>query len=260
MDIDRIIKGVADSVLNDGIKENKDIYGSSDGVADGNIEECNINDLRRIIRDSDIKNEDIRTEIYYRFKNDVQNIISDYLTTSEDSNADKGMYKCSLETWQACTHEIGLNYFRRYKLLKADAVGGGVGVIYDDDLLHIALEVYESLCTTYKKQFFIYDCCRFLGMTKDVMYKLSAERADLLKNGHSAQEASMRTALASGRSNVTAMAILLNHDYDYTRTTQVIHTSGSKRLTADNLPKLEQTQDIVIGDQKKIIPDSTELL
>ena len=51
------------------------------------------------------------------------------------------------------------------------------------------------------------------------------------------QESSMRTALASGRSNVTAMAILLNHDYDYTRTTQVVHTVD-KIKTADTLPLL----------------------
>ncbi len=67
----------------------------------------------------------------------------------------------------------------------------------------------------------------------------------------------MRTALASGRSNVTAMAILLNHDYDYTRTTQVIHTSDSKRLTADNLPKLEQPQDVV-PDAKANTPQINE--
>ena len=36
--------------------------------------------------------------------------------------------------------------------------------------------------------------------------------------------------------------ILLNHDYDYTRTTQIIHTSGSDKLTADRLPELVQDQ------------------
>ena len=70
------------------------------------------------------------------------------------------------------------------------------------------------------------------------MYKLNNIHADLLKKAHTAQESSYRTALASGRSNVTAMAILLNHDYDYTRTTQVIHTSD-KIKSADTLPTLK---------------------
>ena len=61
------------------------------------------------------------------------------------------------------------------------------------------------------------------------------------------QESSMRTALASGRSNVTAMAILLNHDYDYTRTTQVIHTTD-KTKSADALP--------ILGDEKPLIIDT----
>ena len=70
------------------------------------------------------------------------------------------------------------------------------------------------------------------------MYLLNDLHAAVLKKAHTAQEGSMRAALASGRSNVTAMAILLNHDYDYTRTTQVIHTSDSKQLRADDLPQL----------------------
>ena len=81
-----------------------------------------------------------------------------------------------------------------------------------------------------------------MGVSKELMWRLSELHGDLLKKAHNAQESSMRSALASGRSNVTAMAILLNHDYDYTRTTQVIHTSGSDKLTADRLPELVQDQ------------------
>ena len=64
------------------------------------------------------------------------------------------------------------------------------------------------------------------------------------------QESSMRTALASGRSNVTAMAILLNHDYDYTRTTQVIHTS-ERIKSADTLPCLNDEKTLKISDQRQ---------
>ena len=76
-----------------------------------------------------------------------------------------------------------------------------------------------------------------MGLNHDTIYELSTKYADILKKAHTMQESSMRTALASGRSNVTAMAILLNHDYDYTRTTQVIHTTD-KIKSADTLPTL----------------------
>ena len=99
------------------------------------------------------------------------------------------------------------------------------------------MEVYEHFCRLYRKQFFIYDCALFLGISRDTIYKLNTTYTDALKKAHTMQESSMRTALASGRSNVTAMAILLNHDYDYTRTTQVVHTID-KIKSADSLPML----------------------
>lgn len=203
--------------------------------------------------------EEIKTEIYFRFRDDIENFINDFLLSSSDLNADKGMGKCALETWQACCTDIGLLYFRKNRYLKKYNKGGDGGGVLDDfidGLLEIGLELYEFLCQEYRKQFFIYDCCRFLGMNKDSMYRLNELRVDLLKKAHTAQEGSMRTALASGRSNVTAMAILLNHDYDYTRTTQVIHTSNSKQLTADRLPQLDKPQDIVLTDDRRLIPNN----
>ena len=74
------------------------------------------------------------------------------------------------------------------------------------------------------------------------------------------QESSMRTALASGRSNVTAMAILLNHDYDYTRTTQVIHTTEQIK-SADTLPCLNDEKTLKIGYQnQEKIQNSSEMM
>lgn len=209
------------------------------------LEDVPLHDL--LVMDLDDVN--IKYEIYSRFKSDVENYIENYLLTCPDPKAPEGMYKCSLETWQACISNIGIFYFARNKYLydkKKIAAAGGVAL--HDGLLSIALELYELLCYQFKKQFFIYDCCRFLGISKDLMWKLSDLHADLLKKAHNAQESSMRSALASGRSNVTAMAILLNHDYDYTRTTQVIHTSAADKLTADRLPELVQDQ------QPKSIP------
>lgn len=184
--------------------------------------------------------DDIKNNIFEFWKNDLDRFIDDYARNSPDNNADKGMYKCSLETWQACVSDIGRNYFFKNKYLidKKKIAAQGGGTIYRDDLLLIGLELYEYYCNLYRKQFFIYDCTRFLGISKEVLYRLNTLHSDLLKRAHTIQESSMRTALASGRSNVTAIAILLNHDYNYTKTTEIIH-STDRIKSADVLPTLD---------------------
>lgn len=203
------------------------IEGFKDGRAAG------ADDLRTLL-EADFLTDEIKDSIYRRFTEDIEEFINDYLTRSEDKNARKGMIYCNLETWQACADDIGRYYFKKNKYLVESHRRGGA---YREELLILAMEVYEHFCRLYRKQFFIYDCAMFLGITRETIYELSNKYSDMLKKAHTMQESSMRTALASGRSNVTAMAILLNHDYDYTRTTQVIHTTD-KIKSADTLPTL----------------------
>ena len=194
-------------------------------------------DFRELL-EADYITEQIRDDIYVRFKTDTEAYIEEFLIKSKDPNAGKGMYKCSLETWQACASDIGRIYFRKYGFLKdTKKMQQNGGTAYREELLCVALDVYADLCAEFRKQFFIMDACMFMGLSLDTLYKLNSLHAEVLKKAHTWQESSMRTALASGRSNVTAMAILLNHDYDYTRTTQVIHTTD-KIKSADTLPTL----------------------
>jgi len=226
MNIDRII----DSVVSSEPKTKPNSKNGSD--------QTKISTLKDLLL-SDLSNEDIQIEIYSRFKSDIELYIENFMTRCKDSHASDGLFKCSLETWQAVGREIGIYYFNKNKYLrdtKRTAVGGGTA--YNDELLKIGITLYEDLCNEYRKQFFIYDCCRFLGMSLETMYRLSDLHSEMLKKVHSMQESSMRTALASGRSNVTAMAILLNHDYNYTKTTEVIHHSTDKLISADRLPEL----------------------
>lgn len=203
-------------------------------------------DFRKLL-EADFLTDEIKDSIYRRFTADIEEFINDYLTRSEDKNARKGMIYCNLETWQACADDIGRYYFKKNKYLIDSHRKGGA---YREDLLILAMEIYEHFCRLYRKQFFIYDCALFLGINRDTIYELSSKHADMLKKAHTMQESSMRTALASGRSNVTAMAILLNHDYDYTRTTQVIHTSEQIK-SADTLPCLNDEKTLKISDQKQ---------
>lgn len=198
----------------------------------------------------EILTDDIKEAIFEFWKNELDIYIDNYAQSSPDINARKGMYKCSLETWEACITDIGRNYFYKNRfLLDKKKIAAQGGTAYRDDLLLIGLELYEYYCKKYRKQFFIYDCCVFLHINKDTMYKLNNIHADLLKKAHTAQESSYRAALASGRSNVTATAILLNHDYNYTRTTEIIHTSDRIR-SADTLPVLK-IDDITNNESKR---------
>lgn len=240
MDIDKIINDVAASVQ-DQQQNNNDVL------------TCSINELRAAMAALDLNNIDCQALILRRWRVDINKIINDCLMESDDPHAQEGMYKCSLETWKYTANMIGLNYFLKYKLVrdyKRERERGGL--LLDDNLIELGLILYEEYCNKYRKQFFIYDSCKFLGISLDNMYVLNDLHSKYLKKAHSVQEDSMRSALASGRSNVTAMAILLNHDYDYTRTTQVIHTSGRDNLRADDLPKLEQTQDIVLDSLQQL--------
>ena len=251
MDIDKIIEGVAEEARKKNIPENtRNFYRSEklENDFDG-FGGCLLDEKRKSIEELlklDLTNEDVKTEIYKTILEDIEAIIAGYLEKSTDVNAEKGMQKCYLETWQDCANYIGVYYFKSNKLLhdkERERKEGGTR--YNEVLLNITLEIYETLCSKYRKQFFIYDALRFMGIDKDYMYKLSEMHSRLAKKAHTAQEASYRTALASGRSNVTAMAILLNHDYDYTRTTQVIHTNERQQIGAEHLPQL-MTQDIVV--------------
>lgn len=230
MDIDKILDDIA------GPDQDK-IKASSDDLSGIPIKE--------LLTRKYIETAEGQREVYKRFYADVLNLIDIYTENSPDPHAAEGMYKCSLETWQAVITQIGYNYFLDNKYLEdyeRQRVEGGRR--YSDIKLSIGLQLYEDLCNQYRKQFFIYDCCKFLGINKDYLYLLNDLHAAVLKKAHTAQEASMRGALASGRSNVTAMAILLNHDYDYTRTTQVIHTSGAQQITADQLPQLSSDDNL----------------
>lgn len=274
MDIDRIIENVAKEAK-EGAKNAQNGCAWSVGSEDmGERSEAKIDienlTLKELLKTKP-KTEEVKTEIYFRFKHDIEIFVSDFLERSQDPNADKGMVKCYLETWQSCATEIGYLYFNKNRYLRLNknienlAEGEGAKRYFDEqyfdnELLAIALELYEDFCNLYRKQFFIYDCCKFCGMNKDSMYRLSEMRTDILKRGHSAQESSYRTALASGRSNVTAMAILLNHDYDYTRTTQVIHTTEGQKIGAEHLPILEKTQDIVVERLTPLAEDHSENL
>lgn len=238
MNIDNIIDNVAAAAK----KENLQDIPLGAG-ADPDLDRMPLRDLC----EAPFLTDDMKTEIYKRFKAAALDFIEDYTASDEckDTNKNKGMFKCCHESWQACIREWGIQYFKTNKLLhdvKRERAEGGFRL--HDDLLQIGLEVYEDLCAIYRKVFQLYDCCLFLGVDKDHMFRLNELHALFNKKAHFAAEASLRIGALTGRGNVTGHAIILNHDYDYTRTTQVIHTTDQAKSAAA-LPDLSQAQDIV---------------
>lgn len=236
-----------DNILND-------IVNDDTAAAGGKVQEAApvLDDLpaEQLVR-MDLNNEAVRVAIYKRFRSDAVNYIDAFADSPDCKDNKNNMYSCSHDTWSACIREFGIDYFISNKYLHdRDRERREGGSRLNDILLSIALEVYESLCGLYKKTFQIYECCYFMGIGKDLIYKLSDLHAELLKKAHTGQENSLRIGAISNRGNVTGYAILLNHDYDYTRTTQVIHSTSSDRISADRLPDLMQPppQHIVLTD------------
>lgn len=236
MDIDRIIDNIA-----------RDAKKGAAGVADPDLFTGSGPDIKNMsladLCQLQIKDDSIKIEIYKRFKAEAEAYIENYVEADprcRDINKNKGMFKCSHETYQACIKEFGIDYFMTNKYLhdiRRERVEGGSRM--REDLLEIGMEVFEALCDQYRKVFQIVDCCAFLGVNKDYMYQLNEMHALFLKKLHTAAENSLRIGALTGRGNVTGHAIILNHDYDYTRTTQVIHTQSAAVVAADRLPVLE---------------------
>lgn len=251
MNIDNIIENVAETAKKENITP-------PEGHPGADLECIPLADLMQ----ADILTDDIKTEIYIRLKDEAEAYIENY-TASEackDPHKKEGMFKCCHESWQACIRDYGLLHYRKNKIfhdIKRERREGGSRL--RDELLFIGLEVYESLTEEYRKVFQITDCCYFLGIDKDYMYTLNDMHSLYLKKAHTAAEASLRIGALTGRGNVTGHAIILNHDYDYTRTTQIIHTSDQAK-TAAALPDLSQAQDIVCAQDRPRIENIVDVL
>ena len=258
MDIDRIIDNVCKEVIEENKKKTNDLAGKEKTASDHEKktnffktkQELSISDLCHL----EIIGEEEEEEIYKRILQDAETFIDSFTDSPrcKDSNAEKGMYKCSHDTWEYCIRLFSMDYFKKYKLVhdvRRERKEGGYR--FREQILKVGLEVYETLCEVYRKVFQIYDVCLFLGINKDNMYKLSEMHSNFLKKAHSATENSLRIGAVSGRGNVAGYALLLNHDYEYTKTTQIIHTSNTMNITADKLPTLEHPQDIVVSGNEK---------
>ena len=256
-DIDKIIDSIADEVLGkraDG--------GNAETLDQKNKTKQEPENALQELCQKEIKTEEDETEIYKTFLRDAESYIDSFVSSPlcKDVNAEKGMFKCTQETWSYCMRSFALDYFKKYKYLhnrRRERTEGGKRL--DGDLLRIGLEVYETLCDEYRKVFQVYNVCEFLGIDKENMYRLSEMHTNFLKKAHSATENSLRIGIVSGRGNVTGHALLLNHDYEYTRTTQVIHTSNNGHISAADLPKLEDIQDIDVIEGTKQNQIETEM-
>ena len=189
---------------------------------------------------ADILTDDIQLEIYNRFRAAAVAFIDEWVQgpACYDLKAQNMMY-CSYDTWQACITDFGRSYFLKNKLLhdyKRERLEGGTR--YRDDVMIIGLLVYEDLCSLYKKVFQIYAAALFLGVRAENMQRLNAAHGQWLKTAHGIQENSLRAGALNNRGSTVGYAMILNHDYNYTKTSEVIHTTARQELTASSLPQI----------------------
>lgn len=171
-------------------------------------------------------------------RNDINDLINEFLTSSEDKNASKGMQSCYLETWQACTWYIGNNYFKKniylWDINRSESRGARV---YDEKKILIVMELYAELCQIYRKQFFVSDFGHFCGLDFDYIYDLTNDYSSVGKKARAFSEDSLRTGLISNRGSSMGYAMLLNHDHGYA-TSRTVKETPNKLNTAAELPNL----------------------
>lgn len=172
---------------------------------------------------------------------DIDNLIKEFLTTSEDKNAAKGMQQCYLETWQACAWYIGNNYFKKniylWDINTSQARGART---YDESKILQVMELYAELCQIYRKQFFIMDFGHFCGLDFEYIYDLTHKSSALAKKASAFSESSLRTGLISNRGSSMGYAMLLNHDHGYA-TSRTVKEDPNTLNTAAELPTLNDT-------------------
>lgn len=174
-------------------------------------------------------------------RNDIENLLIEFMETTEDKNASKGMTNCYMETWQAFTWYVNNNYFKKniylWDIKRSEARGARV---YDDKKIIELMDFYAELCTRYRKQFFISDFGTFCGMDYDYIYNLTHKISTLGKKANAYSESSLRTGLISNRGPAMGYAMLLNHDHGYA-TSRTVKEDPNTLNTAAELPTLNDT-------------------
>jgi hypothetical protein len=195
-----------------------------------------------------IKQEETTIEV---FENDIDFYLSEFIQSQEIENL-----KSEPQTvWNACLMYIQRNVFRNRDILKqknnvynsSDMLMQTNCNSYNYDLLDSIADYYIYITALYDKECSIYGFSKLVNIPYQLIQewgnnysnsnRLSTKSCDIYKKLTNEREQSLVAKLVSMK-HPTAMAIILNKDYNYNLPGVSRENSKAGALTAAELPKL----------------------
>lgn len=183
-----------------------------------------------------------------------ENDIDLYLHEFMDANDVPDLRAASQSVWNACLMYIQRHVFNNRDNLKQKSNVYTKNTLmatncnsYDFDLLNEICDYYIYLTALYDKECSIYGFCKLLNIHHQTVQewgknysnsnRLSTKSCDLYKKLTNEREQSLTAKLVSMK-HPTALAIILNKDYEYNLPGVSRENSQPQRLTAADLPRL----------------------
>lgn len=197
-----------------------------------------------------------------------ENDIDLYLHEFMEVNDVPDLRSASQAVWNACLMYIQRHVFNNRDNLKQKSNVYTKNTLmatncnsYNFDLLNDICDYYIYLTALYDKECSIYGFCKLLNIHHQTVQewgknysnsnRLSTKSCDLYKKLTSEREQSLTAKLVSMK-HPTALAIILNKDYEYNLPGVSRESNQPQRLTAADLPRLgakqqEQPEQITVN-------------
>ena len=191
-----------------------------------------------------------------------ENDIMMFLQMFQEENQIDDLKKESQAVWNSCLRYIYKNVFKNKDFLKqknntytSDSIIPSTFNSYNYDIVFQVLDIYiYDLCMRYDKEVSIIGFSSLTGIDESVIYdwgnnstQLSSRSTEIYKKLHKFREESLSNKLATGKQNPVGVIAMLNRHYGWASP----YTSDSNRqkssLTAAELPKLGQNNDIYVN-------------
>ena len=195
-----------------------------------------------------------------------ENEIDAFLRIFQEEQEIEDLRTCSQSVWNAALMFIQRHVFNNKSMLKEqnniytdNTLMNTNCNSYNYDLLNNIVDYYIYITALYDKECSIYGFSKLVNIAYQLIQewghnynnsnRLSSKSCDIYKKLTDAREQSLIAKLVSMK-HPTAMAIILNKDYGYNLPGVSKETANKSSLSAAELPKLGQNNEIYI-EQKQ---------
>ena len=195
-----------------------------------------------------------------------ENEIDAFLDIFKEQQGIEDLRTCSQSVWNAALMFIQRHVFNNKSMLKEqdniyidNTLMNTNCNSYNYDLLNDIVDYYIYITALYDKECSIYGFSKLVNIAYQLIQewghnynnsnRLSSKSCDIYKKLTDAREQSLIAKLVSMK-HPTAMAIILNKDYGYNLPGVSKETANKSSLSAAELPKLGQNNEIYI-EQKQ---------